>query len=272
MSKTKSTVSIVTVTPKMAKEWLERVPERQRKASPSKVRKWSYFMDVAEWKLSNDAIIFDSDGFLINGQHRLMALLEAGKPQQFIVGRGWSPDTFIIMDRQNTRRTQQFVRGQHSNTLAGAGYYVTLYLRGEYPRPFGACVEPVESLSNIEDRITGPQIQSAVNVIHDADMAKSKIGKLGFLSFLYWYYVHVAQCDKSRVQAFFYGLGTGVGLKSGDPALALRNRVLTTDGRLPSATFEALAIKAIKNHLRGKKMSAPRWLESEAFPALELSA
>lgn len=270
MLKSKLTVQIVTVTPAMAKKWLDELSERQRKVSPAKWRKWAAFMRVDEWMLSNDAIIFDWNGLLINGQHRLIAVVETGKAQDFIVGRGWNPDTFIIMDRQNTRRTQQFVRGKHSNTLAGAGYYVTLYLRGEYPRPYGANVEPVESLSNIEDKEIGPQIQRAVNAIHDADMPKSKIGKLGFLSFLYWYYVNRAKCDEGSVAEFFVGLGTGVGLRSGDPALAMRNRVLTTAGKLPSRLFEALAIKAIKLHLRGKKMRACRWLESESFPALEL--
>jgi hypothetical protein len=54
----------------------------------------SHLMERGKFQLSNDAITFDEDGFLTNGQHRLYAVIESGVTCEFIVGFGipFTPD------------------------------------------------------------------------------------------------------------------------------------------------------------------------------------
>ena len=44
----------------------------------------AHLMERGKFELSNDAITFDEDGFLTNGQHRLYAVIESGVPCVFI--------------------------------------------------------------------------------------------------------------------------------------------------------------------------------------------
>lgn len=258
------TVEIVTVTPAMANRWFTLNSDGQRNLSPKTVNHYARPMRENRWMLSNDAIVFDINGRLINGQHRLNAVIQSNKPQRFIVGRNFDPDSFVIMDRQTTRRTQQFIKKQHRNTLAGASYFASLWYRGEFPKPQFARVEPVEALEILKANET---MEESANFIHES--GAHRIGKVGFLAFLHWFYAFEQAQDRTMVDSFFLGIATGEGLRKGDPALTFRNRV-TLGAKTDMKTFQAMAIKAITAHIQGKKMNVCRWSEHEEFPALEL--
>jgi len=75
---------VIFVTPEMAAQWL-RSNTANRKASQAAVKRWAEIMKAHSWKLCSDAIAFDVNGVLINGQHRLMAVIEANMTQPFLV-------------------------------------------------------------------------------------------------------------------------------------------------------------------------------------------
>lgn len=75
---------VITVTPAMAKIWLEAMIKDQRKPSESVVLKYSRAMKSGSWILSTP-LSFNSDGFLIDGQHRLLAVIKSGCSVDFIV-------------------------------------------------------------------------------------------------------------------------------------------------------------------------------------------
>ena len=57
-----------------------------------------------DWQLTHQGIAFDTTGRLIDGQHRLHAIIEAGVPVQILVTRGCSASSFSILDRGANRR------------------------------------------------------------------------------------------------------------------------------------------------------------------------
>lgn len=69
---------IMTITPSMAHEWLAKNIVN-RPLSKITVKRYAQFMLKGEWELNGESIIFDIDGNLTNGQHRLNAILEASK-------------------------------------------------------------------------------------------------------------------------------------------------------------------------------------------------
>ena len=75
---------VVYVTPDMAAQWL-RSNTANRSPSKAAVKRWADAMRANAWKLCPDAIAFDVNGVLINGQHRLMAVIESGMTQPFLV-------------------------------------------------------------------------------------------------------------------------------------------------------------------------------------------
>lgn len=56
------------------------------------------------WALTGETIKFDLDGNLIDGQHRLSAVVEVKRPAWFLVVRGLSSSVMGVLD-QNARRT-----------------------------------------------------------------------------------------------------------------------------------------------------------------------
>lgn len=93
----------IPVTPELARQWLEK-NVRNRRPSPSVVTRYRSDMAANRWHYANDAICFDVDGNLINGQHRLMALagLE-GTTITFSVIFGLPTESQKFMDKGSRR-------------------------------------------------------------------------------------------------------------------------------------------------------------------------
>ena len=80
-----ATAFYLEVTPEMAREWLENNIENNRRIRPSIVWKYALDMKNGNWGLNTDAIAFNADGRLINGQHRLSAVVRANIPVTMLV-------------------------------------------------------------------------------------------------------------------------------------------------------------------------------------------
>ena len=90
--------AVETITPELAAMYLESNFSNNRNISWVKVKGYVEAMKKGEWELVNDAICFDSNGKLINGQHRACAVRESGIPCQFLVCRGLERSSASKMD------------------------------------------------------------------------------------------------------------------------------------------------------------------------------
>jgi len=66
------------VTPEMAEKWLEK-NEHNRKITPSNVNKIAKMMKENKWAYNGEGVIIGSNGTLLDGQHRLLAVVKAKK-------------------------------------------------------------------------------------------------------------------------------------------------------------------------------------------------
>lgn len=104
--KTKTTKDEM-ITPQKAEKLLRKMRENgiNRSVKWSHVRKLARLMNSGEWNDKNPAAIYvDWDGNVIDGQHRLEAVILSGIPRTFSVTRNCDPDGFIGFD-ENARRT-----------------------------------------------------------------------------------------------------------------------------------------------------------------------
>lgn len=85
------------VTPKYAEELLKMNTDN-RKVRQTKVDSLAESMKKGEWELSNDAIVISEGNVLLNGQHRLLAVIKSGVPCNFIIYTGAPDSAFGIMD------------------------------------------------------------------------------------------------------------------------------------------------------------------------------
>lgn len=82
------TIRIITITPDDAKTLLEKNFAHNRTVLKQRVAGYADDMARGEWKITGDPIRIDTDGNLIDGQHRLLAIIKAGVPirTSFITG------------------------------------------------------------------------------------------------------------------------------------------------------------------------------------------
>lgn len=105
-------VSEVTITPDKARELLGR-NNQNRTVSRNHVNKLARDMRAGDWRLNGDAIRVMDDGDLADGQHRLLACIEADRPFQTLLVTGLSKDDMLSVDRARTRNIGDSIRIRH---------------------------------------------------------------------------------------------------------------------------------------------------------------
>lgn len=94
---------VETITPEVAKVYLK-FNKSNRPVIQSVVDKYARQMLDGEWKLNGEAICFSDGGILLNGQHRLLAILKSNVSIETVVVRGCDSDSFITYDSGRTRK------------------------------------------------------------------------------------------------------------------------------------------------------------------------
>ncbi len=102
---------IVDVTPSMAAAMLKGNTEN-RNLRPAYVRQLAGAMQRGEWILNGEPIQIATNGLLLNGQHRLTAVVESGVTVKMLVVRGLPVSTRRTMD-MGTRRNLSDVLALH---------------------------------------------------------------------------------------------------------------------------------------------------------------
>ena len=94
------------ITPERAQKYLNE-NTGNRPISQVQVRRWAQVLHEGAWRVDAGTISFDLNGYLIDGQHRLAGIVEAGIGAQVWVQRGCDPESKYAIDSGRPRsRTQ----------------------------------------------------------------------------------------------------------------------------------------------------------------------
>lgn len=129
MSK-KPSVTIETITPQIASQWIERIHPKNRKSRSNRINLYAADMKAGKWYLSNDAIVWDDRGYIINAANRLHAVVVSGVPCQFMVLRNAEEESKIIMDTGMKRSTDDNFMMAGRDYVRGCGATVRRALYG----------------------------------------------------------------------------------------------------------------------------------------------
>ena len=94
---------IETITPTMAKLYLETNYGKQRSLSESHVVHLAQQMKAGQWECNGEPIIFDENDNLIDGQHRLKAIIRSQIAIQTLVVSGVKQSTFVTINSGKSR-------------------------------------------------------------------------------------------------------------------------------------------------------------------------
>src|SRR4051794_38653242 len=93
-----------------------------RPLSKSTVRAFAEAMRRGDLQVTHQGIAFDNHGVLVDGQHRLAAIIEADLPVEMTVFTEVEPDTFDVLDTGKRRNAADVmaIEGEKSTTLLAA--------------------------------------------------------------------------------------------------------------------------------------------------------
>lgn len=120
---------LTTVTPKLAREWLKR-NTNNRALRPSHMESLRVAFARGEFVTSHQGICFDSDGVLLDGQHRLSAIAaqDDGWNCKMLVTHGADRETvFMVVDAVQAKRSTADVLQISPDIGQVANFYARLY-------------------------------------------------------------------------------------------------------------------------------------------------
>lgn len=109
------------ITPAMAEQMLKH-NKSNRTLRKNKVHSYALQMQAGFWAAdSNDAILISTDGELLNGQHRLNAVIEAGIPVKMAVRYGVDKSIFKVLDQGAARSASDLYTRTIPNKASAIG-------------------------------------------------------------------------------------------------------------------------------------------------------
>jgi len=256
------------VTPAMARAFLDAAGVN-RPVGRQIVHRYAAAMTAGEWQLTHEGIAFGTDGLLMDGQHRLAAILESGVSVPLFVFMNIDRSVFSKIDI-GAKRTAAHILSicgkKNCNVLAAS-----LQLLHQYSNPagnnnmypgWGSMASPTSLLDLLGEH---PEIELSAK--YGKDSTHILTAACGAFS----HYVF-SRMDKDAADEFFARLADGANLDGGHPVLLLRNRLIRDRAgmtRLPRRTRLALTFKAWNALRRGVvKLGVLRWSPStnEKFP------
>lgn len=215
-------ITLTTITPELATEYLSK-NVKNRKLKDSTVSFYTNEMKKGQWKLTGDAIQFSSTGELLDGQHRLSAIIKYGQPVEMFVAEGLQPEAFEVMDTGKVRTAADVLsmHGQESaNNIAAIIRFIMMFKKGIYS---GYTRDVSISHSDIlEFSKAHPDIEELLAFVRNVyrDFRYMPVSMIGGLYFMF------AEKNQTKADEFFEKYATGVDLSKNHPVYLLRDRLL----------------------------------------------
>tara|TARA_R110002051_G_scaffold294539_1_gene360020 strand:+ start:696 stop:1520 length:825 start_codon:yes stop_codon:yes gene_type:complete len=219
-----------------------------RKLNERLVSDYAAAMKDRKWIMNGETIKISRAGKLLDGQHRLNAVIESGKTVTMLTVRGLLPTTQATIDdgmKRHLHHILQINGEKHATTLAFSLSLLkrwetqqlhTIRSRGEHRRPRrDQCVHMLKKHPGIRDFVAHKFTFQFRNTLASGGL------------FAFAWYV----CDQSHPDTaalFFEQLATGVAMSDTDPVYHLRERFLrsklSVDPRLSLDALSKLTLLA----------------------------
>jgi hypothetical protein len=252
------TMKIVTVTPGIADEWLKKNNPKNRSIGRNHVARLTADMKAGRWHLTHQGIAFDADGQLVDGQHRLTAVMQSGATVEMAVFfyEGKAPPG-IDMAKSRSFGDELALSGRTGKEMSKRVAAACVAMRTGL---IGSCDFPPRSVQVSIFEIYGDEIESVL------PKTPSSIASIFAAAFAYARGVSPAEVD-----AFMIKLFSRVGFDEKDPERLLDRYISSFRSRDRTANKDAFykTLRCIKARLEGEKISklqAPS--EGEASAAL----
>lgn len=249
------------VNPQKAEAWLATNIANNRRISRGRVKLYASDMIAGRWHGDNgETIKFDVNGRLIDGQHRLLAVVESGRSVDMLVFEGVDPDSVHTIDQGRARSANDMLvmNGEANSRVLSASAKITLnYLDGLGPNR----AQSTPAVIAFTNEFAGLRAYAGECQKLFGQMPPSPVAAVCFL----------ASADGTRVdqiKSFIEGLASGANLPEGDPRLAFRQAIQSMKSRthhtksLDQTFVFQLAARSWNNYVDGRTLTQTRFSRS----------
>jgi hypothetical protein len=261
---------VITITPKLAQYIVDNIEEKNRKRSAVRVKQYSRAV-VDGWSLTGQTIIFSRCGKLLDGGHRLSAIILSGKAIRTMAVFGVHYEAFSFLDigrKRTPANTLEVLGVAHATTKAGAmrwAYIMTLGKCGPVldtmPRtvtdrgwvPLNEDIRKMWDERFKDDAVFEWAVQLAVNT----GRALGRVVDKNTLAALFFIWASsgnhtamrkVEDFAKSMTDTKKRAFSTGAKLVK-----KLHEKLHAADGRLHEIVRVVLTARALEAHMKGDK-------------------
>lgn len=243
------------ITPEMAQELLQ-LNKSNRRLKEDVINVYAREMRRGEWKATGEAIKVSKNKRLLDGQHRLHAIVKAGIPVEMLVITGLEDEVFNVLDTGSTRTAADVLSIEKVSNpvlIAAVGRFIINYNNNIFSsqennkktRPLNRDIQKF-----VYDN---PEIMEIANSF-SKDLRKFKLLPAATIVGMYYILskIHINDAD-----AFFNKLITGLDLTDNCPIRVFRERLIRDQinkTRLRLGEKITLMIYSWNNFRRGKSV------------------
>ena len=207
-------VYLAEITPQVAKFWLQH-KHTNRSIHLKVLIKLKRALEHARWEINGETIIFDEQGRLIEGQHRLQAVVDTDVTIWSLVVYGIDKARFKTMGQGSKRTAGDIlsIRGEkNARNLAAALRWVWRYENNQMLNAHPDITDD-ELADTIEEH---PDIVQSLT--YGAQMKRGIVAP-GLVTALHYL---CSKKDKALANHFYWSLAMGTNLEEGNPIYVLR--------------------------------------------------
>lgn len=215
-------IEIMTITPERAKEWLDKYNYGNRNVLPNHIRMIARDIASDRWMFNAQPICFSTEGRLLNGQHRLLACVEADQPIDVAVARGIQNQAFATYDihAKKTVPSGMSIESADMRVIAAAA-------KIQWRADEGLSISDTRTKPTSSELAETIQRHKGLSLGFPLARRMMNIGSAAVMTFLIY---HVRQSKLPYAEDFLHQLETGEGLVRGNPILKVRNALLANRG------------------------------------------
>lgn len=256
------------ITPEIARRFLKN-NKSNRALSPKNIAYFLYQMLSGQFILSPQGIAFDIYGRLIDGQHRLHALIKSGKSFYFNVTTGCSPDVFKILDTGKNRSAGDVLSIEgvknYNNIAAGIKKHLLLS-KGSKNTSGNAHEHKITNVDILNQYSKHADLYQLTHAKCSALYHKLRIMSLSHMTG-YTAFLHIdKKHDFDKVIEFFSQIVTYS--ENGTVNLFRERQIKNKVRRItePLSVTQALLAKTWNAYLLGRSYKTLRFNQDEQFP------
>lgn len=260
ISKSKSVIE--TITPQKAKIYLEKNNSDEynnRSVYQPKVDQYARDMKNGDWRLNGETIIISKSGRTMDGQHRLLAVIQSGVTIQSYVIHGVDDEVFasIGTGKPRTSADAAHIAGfQHASKISAIVKFVLNFQKGQYSQASLAYSKGKKAITN--EAVVEYIRRHEESLYESYNYGYNKENKVVSGTYLAGLHYIFKKLSETEANDFCNRVADGLALSKDNPIYLLRQRLISdvqAKRKMPPSEKLALICKSWNFYRKKRKIS-----------------